>query len=179
MVNKVAVSVCKKDQDLSWNNIENKIEKETAWLRDNIAVLPDRFRGNHTVINCGNCLFRKIASLIVGGQIKARELKLNDENIWLKVADTDNSNEKRHGKEWHQKIMNDLNRYFRNRGYKIEMEPSLNYGRADLGVKEYGKFLFIEVGTVSPFKLWFNLVTMKKTTFLIVPTERKLIEFTT
>lgn len=37
--------------------------------------------------------------------------------------------------------------------------------------------IFIEVGTVSLFKLWYNLLTVKDCTFLIVPSEKYLIEF--
>lgn len=39
--------------------------------------------------------------------------------------------------------------------------------------------LYIEIDTVLLFKLWYNLSTMKNTTFLIIPSENKLIEFKT
>ena len=64
--------------------------------------------------------------------------------------------------------------------YKIVFEPILNYGRADLGVySKLNKTLYIEVDTVSLFKLWYNFSTMKNATFLIILSENKVIEFNT
>jgi len=63
-------------------------------------------------------------------------------------------------------------------GYKVIREPNLYWGRADLEVYKQGeKLLFIEVGTISLFKLWTNLKLMKNCIYLIVPDDNKLIEF--
>lgn len=57
-------------------------------------------------------------------------------------------------------------------------EPILNYGRADLGVYlKQNKILYVEIGTVSLFKLWYNFSTMKNVTFLLIPSENYAIEF--
>jgi len=67
--------------------------------------------------------------------------------------------------------MDTIYEYFKILGDKVVLEPTLNYGRADLGVisNSNNKNIYIEVDTVSLFKLWYNLSTMKNTTFLVVP----------
>lgn len=77
-------------------------------------------------------------------------------------------------------MMNVLDQYFTSQGYEVNVEPYLNNGRADLGIyKEGKKFLFVEIGTLSIYKLWINLQTLKDALFLIVPSEDKVIEFET
>ena len=68
-------------------------------------------------------------------------------------------------------MMDTIYEYFKILGDKVVLEPTLNYGRADLGVisNSNNKNIYIEVDTVSLFKLWYNLSTMKNTTFLVVP----------
>lgn len=63
-------------------------------------------------------------------------------------------------------------------GYEVEREPNIHWGRADLGVYKKGtQNLYIEVGTTSLFKLLVNLTAMRNITYLIVPSDDKLIEF--
>jgi hypothetical protein len=81
-------------------------------------------------------------------------------------------------------MMSVVSKYFEDQNYKIKLEPNLNlnYGRADLGVysKQNPKEIFyIEIGTVSLFKLWYNFSTMKNVTFLVIPFEEYFIEFST
>lgn len=166
-------------EGVSWNAVERTIKEEISWLGSNIPVMTERFRGNHTIINCDECLFRKIAILIVSGKLKAVELRSEETNFWpvSKSGDRQVKKISRHGKEWHQKMMDGIWHYFNRHNYEIELEPGLNYGRADLGVKKDGNVIFIEVDTVSPYKLWFNFMTMKGVKFIVVPSENKMIEF--
>jgi len=74
-------------------------------------------------------------------------------------------------------MMDIIHRYFKKQNYEVTLEPILNYGRADLGIYINSKqTIYVEVGTVSLYKLWFNLSTMRNTTFLMVPSEEKIIE---
>ena len=58
------------------------------------------------------------------------------------------------------------------------MEPVLNYGRADLEVcSNLNETIYVEIGTILLFKLWYNLSTMKNVTFLIIPFENSIIKF--
>ena len=67
--------------------------------------------------------------------------------------------------------------YFKSKNYEIVLEPRLNYGRADLGFYQKNKKpTYVEVGTVSLFKLWYNILSMENATFLIVTSENYLIE---
>lgn len=75
-------------------------------------------------------------------------------------------------------MMDVASSYFSSLGYQINMEPFLHYGRADLGIfMKQHKPLYVEIDTVSLFKLWYNLSVMKNATFLIIPSEDKAIEF--
>ncbi len=86
----------------------------------------------------------------------------------------------RHGEEWHKKMMDVISSYFRTSDYEVNSEPILHYGRADLGIfMKPPKNIYIEIDTVSLFKLWYNLSVMKNVTFLIIPSENKVIEFNT
>ncbi len=83
-----------------------------------------------------------------------------------------------HGGEWHQETMAKIEKHFIYSGCKVEREPTIRWGRADLGVYKNGSLnLYIEVGTVSLFKLWMNLSLVKDCVYLIVPNDDKLIEF--
>jgi len=77
-------------------------------------------------------------------------------------------------------MIDGISNYLRLQHYKTIAEPILNYGRADLGVYSNSKKpLYIEVGTVSLYKLWYNFLTMKNVSFLLVPSENYAIEFRT
>ena len=76
--------------------------------------------------------------------------------------------------------MSIIARHFEKQNYKIDYEPNLNYGNADLLVYNKNKSekdIYVEVGTVSLYKLLYNLETMKDIDFLIVPADNYLIEF--
>ena len=166
----------------TWNAIENIINKEILWLKNNIPVLPESYKQNPIFLKYDDIILRKIAILITSGRVKAIELiAKNNKNLWNNhVENYDFKKISRHGQEWHKKMMDIIYAYFSNQGGKITMEPSLNYGRADLGIYfKSNKKIYIEVDTVSLFKLWYNLSTMKNFTFLIIPSENKVIEFNT
>ena len=76
-------------------------------------------------------------------------------------------------------MMGALTEYFENQGFEVIPEPFLNKGRADLGVYKDGhKDLFIEIGTISAYKLWCNLQMLTNSKILLVPDENHAIEFT-
>lgn len=164
----------------TWHAVEVAIREEIAWLKRCIPILPERFKRNSTLLTCDDCLLRKIAILIVSGKIKASELKTeNGNDIWNGLIKQKNlPKTSKHGQEWHKKMMDVIYEYFKLQNYKVALEPVLNYGRADLGVySKPNRPIYIEVDTVSLFKLWYNFSTMRNTTFLIVPSENNVIEF--
>ena len=166
----------------SWSIVEKIIKNETSWLKDNIQTLPERYKQNPIFLKCDDCILRKIAILIASGEIDAFELKaMQNNDLWdgftKKIAINRIS---RHGEEWHRKMMNGIFKYFKLQNYKVDIEPILDYGRADIGAySNKNNTIYIEIGTVSLFKLWYNLSTMKNTTFLIVSEEDYAIEFKT
>lgn len=167
----------------SWRVIETCINKEINWLKYNIQYLSEGYtkKTKPSILNCENCILRKIAILIASGRIKAIELKAKSHNydLWNGLTKIINKSKHRHGKEWHRMMMTVIEHFFESQGYKINIEPNLNYGRADLGVSIESNNLYIEIGTVSLFKLWYNFSTMRNSTFLIVPSEKYAIEFKT
>ncbi len=137
--------------------------------------MPFKYRNDRLLSFCDECLFRKIAILIISGKVKATEYK-NKKNLWNIKTNLLQVNE--HGKEWHQKMMKKVANYFKKQNNKVILEPVLSYGRADLGVYTKSKnLIIIEIGTVSLLKLWYNLSTTKDVTYLIIPYENYIIEF--
>ena len=164
----------------TWNNIENSIKKEITWLKNNIPVLPGTYKQNPSFLKCDDCIFRKIAILITAGKVQTIEFKAEkDKDLWNNLTKRLNINKvNRHGQEWHKKMMDVIYEYFKSQNCKAVLEPTLNYGRADLAIySNLNNPLFIEVDTVSLFKLWYNLSTMRNVNFLIVPSENRVIEF--
>ena len=165
------------NKNLSWHIVEKKINEEIDWLRKVIHVNNDEagLVTNREISKWATnyFLYRLIAILIVSGQIKAREI--NSANLWGKgLVDKVH----RHGKEWHSRMMDKIDDYFRSQGYEITTEPHTHQGRADLGVFMKGKKdLYVEVGTISLYKLCLNLHFMKDCIILLVPSENQVIEF--
>lgn len=166
----------------TWNTVENIINKEILWLKNNIPVWPESYKENPPFLKYDETILRKIAILIVSGRVTAVELVAeNNKNLWdSRTEKSDFKKVSRHGQEWHRKMMDVISSYFKTFNYEVKLEPVLHYGRADLGIfTKPHKHLYIEIDTVSLFKLWYNLSTMKNVTFLIVPSENKVIEFNT
>jgi len=164
----------------NWRTVEKKIRKEINWLRSAINV----FRKDERVdtIGCDECFLRQIAILIIFGKVNATEITKAPvlKEFWKdeKITGKKNKGEIYHGSDWHREKMKKIENHFIFLGFKVIREPNLNQGRADLGVYKKGEQdLFIEVGTISLFKLWLNLRSMKNFTYLIVPNDNNLIEF--
>lgn len=169
------------DVSLLWIDIEARVEKEMLWLKKSISVLPEGYKFGRHFIKCYECLYRKIAILIVSGRLRATEIFSKSGDIIKGTSGAKlYSFTTSHGQEWHRQMMTMAASYFQEIGCKIVTEPTLNYGRADLGVIKQNKKLpiYIEIGTVSIYKLWYNFLTMKDCTFLLIPDEKHIIEFT-
>lgn len=159
-----------KSKSLPWDLVEKAINKEIKWLQETI----ENFPFNREEKFCNECIFRKIAILILSGKIKAKDIK-SSVSLWGK----DNSFVigKSHGKEWHSGMMKLVASYFKSLGYDVVIEPDLSMGRADLGVYKNGqRNLFIEVGTVSLAKLLHNFITMEDSDFLLVLDSKHAVE---
>ncbi len=161
-----------KSKSLTWEVVEKAISKEINWLRRTIIKTPYRKENEF----CDECIYRRIAILIVSGKIKAKDIKSRvclwgNQNLLPQEG-------KKHGKEWHSRMMKLISEYFKSSGYDVTIEPKLNMGRADLGIyKENERDLFVEIGTISLYKLLFNLESMEGSDFLLVLSQNRAIEF--
>ncbi|MFH1820393.1 MAG: hypothetical protein ABH805_00500 [Candidatus Nealsonbacteria bacterium] len=134
---------------------------------------------------CRDCFLRKIAVLIVSGQIVATQITKSHRlrSFWLSSKRPVSRKNIHHGSDWHRETMAQIRNHFRRLGYKVSVEPDVYQGRADLAVYKKGKpTLFIELGTTSFYKLWMNLERMSKMkvknfVYLIVRGDNELIEF--
>lgn len=161
-----------KSKSLPWDVVEKAVNKEIKWLKETIEDSPFNNREEKF---CNECIFRKIAILILSGKIKAKDIK-SSVPLWGKNSSFVLG--KFHGKDWHSGMMRLLASYFKSLEYEVAIEPNLNFGRADLGVyKEGERALFIEVGTVSISKLLFNLKSMEDTVILLVLSLNHAVEF--
>jgi len=135
------------------------------------------------VPGCDECghTFRKIALLIITGRIKAKEFVARDgRDLWDGLTQRYGVRKSaRHGGSWHRRMMDVITEYFEKQGFEVIPEPFLSKGRADLGVyKDDYIDLFVEVGTTSAHKLWWNLQMLTNSKILLVSDERHVIEFT-
>lgn len=166
-----------------WHSVERQIQEEITWLRNSIETFSDEEK--YAPIRCLECLLRKIAVLIVSGRVNATEITRGRglQSFWSKENLITHQNKilktkVYHGKDWHSKTMERIENHFICQGFEVIREPNLHWGRADLGIYKQGiPNLYIEVGTMSLFKLWINLREMKNFVYLIVPNDIKLIEF--
>lgn len=167
-------STCPKKKNLSaplsWNIVEANINKEINWLESQIAEYSSEKTSK--IINCKECLLRKLATLIVAGKIKA--IKIN--NFTLPQNYEQLPKMSTHGKEWHQEVINIMHRFLTSKGYNIIVEPVLAQGRADLEAKTKNKErIYVEIGSVSFYKLWYNLHTIQNINLLIITNKNKAI----
>jgi len=163
-----------------WHDIEKNINNEIKWLKNNIFVLPKEFKGRPLSLN-DDYFLRKIAILIVSGRIKAKEIRTKKLDMFGSLTKKENVQKiSRHGRQWHKKMMDAVHEYFKSQGYRVVLEPILDYGRADLGIyQNHHNPLYIEVGTTSLFKTWYNLSIMKDIALLFIPHENYALEFKT
>jgi len=165
-------------KELPWHTVEEAINREIEWLKRAIG---------QTVIGkvpgCDDCryTYRKIALLIVTGKIEAKEFIARDgHDLWDDLTKKHGIKKSaRHGGIWHRKMMDVVTKYFANQGFEIISEPFLSQGRADLGIHKDGHVdLFVEIGDTSAYKLWWNLQMLTNCRILLVPDEKRVIEFT-
>jgi len=163
---------------LPWHIVEEAINREIEWLKGVVEqTVVDKVPG------CDECryTFRKIALLIVAGKTKAKEFIARDgHDLWDDLTQKHGVKKPaRHGGSWHKKMMDVITEYFENQGFEVIPEPFLNKGRADLGIYKDGHMdLLVEVGTTSAYKLSWNLQMLMNSKILLVPDERRAIEFT-
>lgn len=165
------------EMGLPWHIVEEAVNRESEWLRRVIMQM-----STEKVPGCDECryTFRKIALLIITGRIKAKEfIARNGHDLWDDLTQKHGVKESaRHGGSWHRRMMDVITEYFENQGFEVIPEPFLNKGRADLGIYKNGhKDLFVEVGTISAYKLWWNLQMLTNSKILLVPDEKRAIEF--
>jgi len=139
---------------MDWNIVEKNIEEEITFLNKNIQVSP--FHQNDA-IKCQDCLYRLISILVVSGKIKLRKVNYLNDIIWNKeniiIKDGGHKN---HGSNWHSSKIKMIKQYFLSNNYDVKDEPPVFFGRADLGITELN--IFIEVGTINIYKLYFGLL---------------------
>jgi len=163
---------------LPWHIVEEAISRESKWLE---RVIEQTVIGK--VPGCDDCgyTFRKIALLIITGRITAKELIARDgHDLWDDLTQKHGIRKSaRHGGGWHKRMMGVISEYFQNQGFEVIPEPFLSKGRADLGIyKDSHTHLFIEIGTTSAYKLWWNLQMLTNCRILLVADEKRVIEFT-
>lgn len=163
-----------------WSIVEEKIKEEIDWLRGAIDTFSKEEKS--APMGCRECFLRRIAILIVSGQVKARQITKSPalKSFWINKKKTNRKNKKKihHGSDWHGETTEKIENHFLCLGYEVVREPNLHQGRADLGVYKKGvPDLLIEVGTTSLFKVWLNLEVMSNFIYLVVPDDSKLIEF--
>jgi hypothetical protein len=163
---------------LPWHLVEEAINREIEWLE---RVIEQTVIGK--VPGCDDCryTYRKIALLIITGKIKAKEFIARDgHDLWDDLTQKHGIKASaRHGGIWHKKMMDVITEYFENQGFEVIPEPFLSQGRADLGIYKDGHMdLFVEIGTTSAYKLWWNLQILTSCKILLVPDEKRAIEFT-
>jgi len=67
----------------TWNAVENIINEEMIWLKDNIPVLPENYKANPPFLKYDEIILRKIAILIASGRIRAVEfIAENNKDLW-------------------------------------------------------------------------------------------------
>lgn len=170
---------------LPWHEVEHAILKEERWLQEVFDFGPYAHKDESPIPpNLSNDkMLRQIAIAIVNGTIQAKEIRSSEENgLWLGTDNTAGLLEanERHGGHWHQSMMSIVKQHFVNTGFEVINEPYLSLGRADLGVYKDGcPDLFVEIGTTSLFKTWFNTKTMSDSVFLFVPTTDYAVELKT
>jgi len=163
---------------LPWHIVEEAINGEIEWLE---RVIEQTVIGK--VPGCDDCryTFRKIALLIVTGKIKAKEFIARDgHDLWDDLTQKHGiRGSARHGGDWHKRVMDVITEYFESQGFEVIPEPFLSQGLADLGIYKDGHMdLFVEIGTTSAYKLWWNLRMLMNSKILLVPDEKRAIEFT-
>jgi hypothetical protein len=154
---------------MEWIETENEIQKYIVFFQKNLHISP---YNQNDPIKCNDCLFRQLALLLMTKDIKVKKVEFQ-KNIL--PDDYEFKKEKKHGADWHNKKIENIGHYFVSNGYEVHNEPNLFLGKSDLYIPYFS--LFIEVGTVGLYKLFYNLLKMEKCKFHIIPNDTYLIEF--
>ncbi len=169
---------------LPWHEVEKAILKEERWINEVFDFGP--YSDIDSIpLPLGlsqDKMLRQIAIAIVNGGVVASEIRSTVElGLWtdeLTYLDLLNTGDERHGGHWHQAMMSVLKQHFSKKGFEVSNEPRLSLGRADLGIYKSGyQNLYVEIGTTSLFKTWFNIKNMPNTILLFIPTTLNAIEF--
>ena len=161
----------------AWHVVEERIWSEVLWLESHLDTFLKE--ESHTPEGCKYCYLRKIALLIVCGDVEATEIKQDfpGKSFWLLHTSLPDVRVY-HGGDWHRSTMECIEHHFSTQDYTVIREPPLQRGRADLGVfKSNEPDLYVEIGTVSFYKLMTNLMVMRHFIYLLVPCEGVLLEF--
>ena len=163
---------------LPWHVVEEAIKRESEWLRRVVVQ-----SATEKIPGCDECqyTFRKIALLIIIGKVEAKEFTADDgHDLWDGLTQGHSiAKSAWHGGDWHKKMMDVITEYFERDEFEVIPEPYLSKGRADLGIYKDGYMdLFIEIGTTSVYKLWWNLQMLTDCKILLVTDESRAIEFT-
>lgn len=172
-------------EELAWSKVESSIRNEMAWLTSNIPTYRTsdaHSEGDEPNNPCQNCCFRQLAQMSIQGDIQITKIERSDTSYSFWLTENNNAFDDlppiQQRKEWHRQTIGVIEKHFLSQGFSVTREPSVLFGRADLCVSKAGlPDLFVEVGTVSPFKLLVNLMQSPDLTILLVPNEEFLIEF--
>lgn len=166
-------------KNISWQEVERTINQYILVLKDNISVLAAGYKSQtplSNIIKCDDCILRKIATLMAT-EIVAYE-KIPVQKVWPGFSFNSNGESaSRQGKHWHRHTIDFVAQYLKRVGSDITFEPRLSYGRADIAITEKNAATYIEVGTVSLFKIWYNLMVMPSVVFILIPSEEYIIKF--
>lgn len=148
-----------------WLRVEEKIDKIVMFLEENIDQSP--FSSNDP-IKCSNCIFRKIAILILKKRVKIKKIYIKNNFV------VEEDKILKHGSFWHNSFIENIDTFFIKNNYKTEKEPYLFCGRADLLIPKLN--LYIEVGTINVYKLLCNINKMNNCIIHIVPSNDYFLE---
>jgi len=161
------------NSNLSWKEVELSINEELSWIKRNVNPY---FKNNNFLDISDDILYRIMAILIVSGRVKATEFSF-DINTFLKLNEFENFDNKMHGSDWHDSVIKNLSIYFNDLGFDVKKDqPALFYGYADILILKNKRMIYIEVDTVSIFKLCINLLSMNDICIINIKSD-KIIKF--
>ncbi len=152
---------------MTWQETEKNIQLYIDFLRENIDASP--FHQNDP-IKCPECILRQIALAILTRNISIKKVKINK-----KIKDlVKNKNIKAHGSGWHNNFILVIEEYLKERSVQSIREANLYFGRSDVYLPSLK--LYLEVGTISLYKLFINILNMKDCLIHIIPNDEYFLE---
>lgn len=166
-------------KNISWQEVERTINQNILALKENISILTAGYKSQtplSNIIKCDDCILRKIATLMAARIVSYEKIPV--QKLWPGFSFNSNAESaSRQGKHWHRHTIDSVAQYMKAVGNNITFEPPLNYGRADISITKNNTITHIEIGTVSLFKIWYNLMVMPSVVFILVPNEEYIIKF--